>query len=173
VDAVNEGLEILLAKLEGAATGLSGVTKKRMFGCDGLFANGNIFGLVWKEGRIGVRLPNEIAYAEAMKMPGSSPWRAGTMTMSHWVLVPPGMHDDAMRLTAWVRRAHALALNAPKGRQAPAEPKAAVKKAPAPPAKILAVKAAKPAKKAAPKRTAAKRPAPKKAVAAKRQTKKK
>src|ERR1700733_2478753 len=88
VTVANESLEELLIVLETAAKGLTGVTNKRMFGCDGLFANGNIFGLVWKHGRIGVRLPNEIAYAEAMKMPGSSPWIAGTMTMSHWVLVP-------------------------------------------------------------------------------------
>jgi TfoX/Sxy family transcriptional regulator of competence genes len=138
----NESLEELGAALDRAAAGLMGVTKKRMFGCDGLFANGNVFGLVWKEGRIGVRLPNEIAYAEAMKMPGSSPWQAGTMTMSHWVLVPEVFHADASRLGAWVRRAHALAYSAPK------RPVAAA-------AKVL--KPAKTAKKKAAKRAPKKR----------------
>ena len=173
----NESLDDLLAALETAASGLPGVTKKRMFGCDGLFANANIFGLIWKEGRIGIRLPNEIAYAEAMKMPGSSPWKAGTMTMSHWVLVPEALHADASRLSAWVRRAHALAVNASgsgkavkpaeKAKPAPAKvtklAKPAVKKAPAPAAKRAtmtkraAKTSAKPAAKARPKTSAAKK----------------
>ena len=163
----NESLEELLAVLETAAKGLTGVTNKRMFGCDGLFANGNIFGLVWKHGRIGVRLPNEIAYAEAMKMPGSSPWIAGTMTMSHWVLVPDGMHVDPIRLGAWVRRAHALALHAPKKGAPRAEAaKPAVKRPVAPPAKWVAAPKKVAAKKAAPKKAA-----PKKAAAKVRSTK--
>ena len=94
----------------------------------------------------------------------------GTMTMSHWVLVPEAMHDDATRLTAWVRRAHALALNAPKGRSTPAEAKPAVKKAPAPPAKNVASRKGAPVKKAAPAKLA---PKPARRAAAKRHTKKK
>lgn len=155
-------LDELAAVLDAAANGLAGVSKKRMFGCDGLFASGNIFGLVWKLGRIGVRLPNEIAYAEAMKMPGASPWVAGTMTMSHWVLLPAVMHGDGLRLGAWVRRAHALAQTASK--KGPARVEAAkptVKRAIAAPAKV----AAAPKKKPAPKKAAANEPAPKKAAA--------
>lgn len=157
----NESLDELLLVLESAATGLAGVSKKRMFGCDGLFASGNIFGLVWKQGRIGVRLPNEIAYAEAMKMPGSSPWVAGTMTMSHWVLLPEAFHADGGRMGAWVRRAHALAQSAPKRGSAPrAEAlKPIVKRPTAPPAKRLAAP-----KKAAP--TKAPAAPPRKAPAA-------
>jgi TfoX/Sxy family transcriptional regulator of competence genes len=141
--AVADSLEELGFALDKAAEGLGGVTKKRMFGCDGLFANGNVFGLIWKEGRIGVRLPNEIAYAEAMKMPGASPWKAGTMTMSHWVLVPEAMHRDPNRLGAWVRRAHALAFSAPKRLPVPGAPLAK------PPAKTAARPAPKPAPKKA------------------------
>jgi TfoX/Sxy family transcriptional regulator of competence genes len=161
----NESLDELLAVLEAAAQGLAGVSKKRMFGCDGLFSGPNIFGLVWKHGRIGVRLPNEIAYAEAMKMPGSSPWVAGTMTMSHWVLLPDVLHADGLRLGAWVRRAHALASSAPKksGGTRHEAPKAIVKRASAAPAKVV-VAPKKPAKKAAaaPTKPASKKPAAKK-----------
>jgi len=174
----NESLDELLAVLEAASQGLVGVSKKRMFGCDGLFAGGNIFGLVWKHGRIGVRLPNEIAYAEAMKMSGSSPWVAGTMTMSHWVLLPDAMHGDGLRLGAWVRRAHALASSAPKrsGGTRTEAPKAVVKRPSASPAKVAAAKKAvakPPANKAAKKAVAtpAAKPSPKK-VAAKPATKK-
>jgi TfoX/Sxy family transcriptional regulator of competence genes len=163
----NESLDELLGVLESAATGLAGVSKKRMFGCDGLFASGNIFGLVWKQGRIGVRLPNEIAYAEAMKMPGSSPWVAGTMTMSHWVLLPDTFHTDGARLGAWVRRAHALAQSAPKRGSAPrAEAlKPIVKRPVAPPAKRLAGPKPAASKAAAPPRPAKKPAAPAKAPA--------
>lgn len=152
----DESLAQLLVALETAAHGLGGVSKKRMFGCDGLFASGNIFGLVWKHGRIGVRLPNEIAYAEAMKMTGSSPWVAGTMTMSHWVLLPEAFHGDGLRLGAWVRRAHALAHSAPKKGSASKSdaPKPTTKRPSAAPAKI--VEAKKPAKKSAPKKATAK-----------------
>ncbi len=146
----NESLDGLLAALEAAAHGLATVSRKRMFGCEGMFAGGNVFGLVWKAGRIGVRLPNEIAYAEAMKMPGSSPWVAGTMTMSHWVLLPEAMHADGTRLGAWVRRAHALAQapakrGAPLRSEAPKRPNAA----PTPASPVAPKKAAAARKKAA------------------------
>ena len=162
----DQSLEELLGVLETAAQGLFGVSRKRMFGCEGLFASGNIFGLVWKHGRIGVRLPNEIAYAEAMKMPGASPWIAGTMAMSHWVLVPEGLHEDRGRLTAWVRRAHALAQNAAPRRASAARndaPKTAVKRpnpAPAKPVSVSGKASPKPVKKAAATR-AVKKAAPK------------
>ncbi len=161
----NESLDELLAVLEAAAQGLGGVSKKRMFGCDGLFAGSNIFGLVWKHGRVGVRLPNEIAYAEAMKMPGSSPWVAGTMTMSHWVLLPDALHTDGPRLGAWVRRAHALASTATKRPGAPRSeaPKPIVKRPIAAPAKVVAKKPSV-RKPAAPAKVA-KTPAVKKAAA--------
>src|SRR5438552_10102946 len=101
----------LLARLEAAAQGLPNVAKKRLFGCDGLFANGNIFALVWKTGRIGVRLPDEGAHAELLALPGAAPWKPSPkMTIAHWVLVPEAMHDEARALAAWVRRAHALAV---------------------------------------------------------------
>jgi TfoX/Sxy family transcriptional regulator of competence genes len=138
-------LEALLAHLEGAAAGLPEVTKKRMFGCDGLFAKGNIFGLVWKHGRIGVRLPDTRLFDELMAKKGAVPWKAGPMTMSHWVLVPEEFHADGRSLAKWVKDAHRLALAAPASKS----PKAAKKKA-------------------APKKVAAKKAAPKKAAAAKK-----
>jgi TfoX/Sxy family transcriptional regulator of competence genes len=167
----NESLDELVVVLEAAAQGLGGVSKKRMFGCDGLFAGSNIFGLVWKHGRIGVRLPNEIAYAEAMKMPGSSPWVAGTMTMSHWVLLPDALHTDGARLGAWVRRAHALASSAPKkaGAARSDAPKVVAKRPAAAPAKVVA--APKKATKA-PARPPAKKPSVKKASVKKASVKK-
>ena len=109
----------LEATVDDAAAGLAKVTAKRMFGCHGLFADGSVFALVWKEGRIGVRLPDEGKFAELMKLKGSTPWKAGKMTMSHWVLVPETMHDDVRGLKKWLQTGHSLALAMPKASASP------------------------------------------------------
>jgi len=110
----------LFQDLSRAAVGLSGVTHKKMFGCDALFANDLIFSMVWKEGRIGVKLVDGEAYAEAMTLPDAAPWRAGTKTMANWVLLPAIVANDPRRLGEWVQRAHA---SAKTGRKAAAKPK--------------------------------------------------
>jgi TfoX/Sxy family transcriptional regulator of competence genes len=120
----------LLGELEtivnAAASRLPKTTTKRMFGCHGLFADNSVFGLVWKEGRIGVRLPNGAQFQKLMSQKGSAPWKAGKMTMSHWVLVPTAMHTKKKDLSHWLEAAHSLALLAEK--KAPAK----AKKAPLP-----------------------------------------
>jgi hypothetical protein len=103
--AVRAALE---AALDAAATGLPTTAAKRMFGCHALFADGQVFALVWKTGAIGVRLEDPSAFAKAMALQGSKPWTAGPRTMAHWVLLAPA--TDARRLKAWVQNAHALAL---------------------------------------------------------------
>jgi TfoX/Sxy family transcriptional regulator of competence genes len=104
----------LLGLLEDAAMPLPGVTRKKMFGCEALFAEGTIFALIWKEDRIGLKFPDPAAEAEARALPGSDPWQAGDKVMGRWVLVPEAFHDDPVTLARWVQRAHALALVAPK-----------------------------------------------------------
>jgi TfoX/Sxy family transcriptional regulator of competence genes len=111
--------------LEDASSKLAGVSRRRMFGCDALFVNGEIYALVWKTGRIGLKLPEPAAFDELMDMQGADPWKAGPKTMSHWVLVPEEFHEDSEELARWVRRAHSMAL----GGAAAAQP--AKKKAPA------------------------------------------
>ena len=145
-----ELLAELAATLDRAAADLPHVTAKKMFGCHALFAKDAVFGLVWKEGRLGVRLPEEAPFGKLMAMTGAAPWRAGPMTMSHWVLVPPGMHAQPAKLKDWVRSAHELALTVG------AAEKTAKKKAGAKTAKPKAAKA-KTAKPKAAKAKAAKR----------------
>jgi TfoX/Sxy family transcriptional regulator of competence genes len=113
---------------EAGVDGLPGVDQKRMFGCDGFFREGTIFGLIWKEGRIGLKLPEPQAFEEAMALPGSIPWTAGNMTMSQWVLVPESFHQDKATLFGWIRRAHTLAATAPKPAKKAAAKKVAAKK---------------------------------------------
>lgn len=98
-------LERLLA---AAAAELPNVTARKMFGCQALWARGSVFALVWKHGRIGVKLPDERAFAALMSEPGAAPWKAGPMTMAHWVLLPETFHARAAEIRRWAARAHAL-----------------------------------------------------------------
>lgn len=50
--------------LGSIAQSLPKVTWKRMFGCDAVFADGTIFGLIWKEGRIGLKLLNDSDFSK-------------------------------------------------------------------------------------------------------------
>jgi len=118
----------LLATLRDAAAKLREVEEKKMFGCEALFTNGAIFALVWKTGRIGVKLPDPARYEALASQKGSEPWRAGAMVMSHWVLVPPAIDRDAKKLAPWVKEAHAMAASGLLGEKLKPKPKPAAKK---------------------------------------------
>jgi TfoX/Sxy family transcriptional regulator of competence genes len=107
-----------------AADGLAKITNKKMFGCYALWANGNVFALVWKHGRIGLKLSDEKSYQALMSLSGSAPWKAGPMQMAHWVLVPESFHQKSSDLKHWAAKAHAQCLVLEKK----AKPAAASKK---------------------------------------------
>jgi TfoX/Sxy family transcriptional regulator of competence genes len=100
----------LRSRLEDVTSGLARVTVRRMFGCDAFLAGGAIFAMVWREGRIGLRLPDD-HLADLRALPGADPWRHRDMVVRQWVLVPESFHDDADGLVPWVRKAHAAALD--------------------------------------------------------------
>jgi TfoX/Sxy family transcriptional regulator of competence genes len=99
----------LRSRLDDLTTGLPQVTVRRMFGCDAFLACGAIFAMVWREGRIGLRLPDALL-PELRALPGADPWRHREMVVRQWVLVPESFHDDPDGLAPWVRKAHAAAL---------------------------------------------------------------
>lgn len=109
-----EEMTRLKATFDGAMAGLKDVEPKKLFGCDGYFVNGNIFGLVWKEGRLGLRLTEAELQAEVLELAGASVWKAGPMIMRHWVLVPPDWHKKPALLKQWSRSAYAMALERPE-----------------------------------------------------------
>ncbi len=112
--ASSQELTRLKAVLDGALAGLENVTPKRLFGCDGWFAQGNIFALVWKEGRLGLRLSEAELFAEAMAQPGAEPWLQDGKAVKHWVLLPSAWHQKPELLRRWGRKAHALATARPE-----------------------------------------------------------
>lgn len=104
------GIQQAETLLNLSAKDLKKLTSKRMFGCHAVFADGAVFGLVWKDGRIGVKLPDSELYNKLMACDGAAPWRAGTKTMSHWVLVPEDIQLSKAKLKKWVHLAHKLAV---------------------------------------------------------------
>ncbi len=99
----------LRSQLETLTDGLPHVTVRRMFGCDAFLAGGAIFAMIWREGRIGLRLPDDLL-PDLRALPGADPWRHRDMVVRQWVLVPESFHDDSDGLSPWVRKAHAAAL---------------------------------------------------------------
>ena len=91
----------LLARLRAASSVLPGVDEKKMFGCEAMFANGAIFALVWKTGRIGVKLVSGERYDALAREKGTDPWQAGNKTMAGWLLVSPAIAKDPKRLAAF------------------------------------------------------------------------
>lgn len=94
--------------LNSSTSGLSKLTSKKMFGCHALWADGNVFALVWKHGRIGVKLPTDTDYQSLMSVNGAEPWKAGPMKMAHWVLVPESFHNKPSEMKKWATMAHCL-----------------------------------------------------------------
>jgi TfoX/Sxy family transcriptional regulator of competence genes len=109
----------LRSRLDELTAGLPRVTVRRMFGCDAFLAGGAIFAMVWREGRIGLRLPDALL-PELRALPGADPWRHRDMVVRQWVLVPESFHDDADGLVPWIRKAHAAALE--RGPATPSRP---------------------------------------------------
>ncbi len=109
---------------------LTAVTHRKMFGCDAWFSRGQIFSLIWKTGRVGVRLPDVAVFDEAMALKGAEPWTVGAKMspMAHWVLLPESYNDDGDEVDLWVKRAHAIAKPGAKPVKAPALKKKAKKK---------------------------------------------
>jgi TfoX/Sxy family transcriptional regulator of competence genes len=103
----------LKACLEELTAPLPRVASRRMFGCDAFLAGGTMFALVLKEGRIGLKLPDD-QLAGLRALPGADPWKPGDMVMRQWVLVPETFHDDTDGLAPWVSQAHAAALLRPR-----------------------------------------------------------
>lgn len=113
----------LLEVLRRASAGLDGVVEKKMFGCEALFTKGRVFALVWKTGRIAVKLPVVERYQALATQEGAAPWTAGSKVMGGWVLVPPKL-EDPKALGPWLEEAHAMA-TAPPAKKAPARKVAA------------------------------------------------
>lgn len=107
-------IDALVARLDAATKGLRGVTRKRLFGCEGYFAGGEkIFAMVWKEGSVALKLPDPAAFDAVMALAGSKPWMPGAgRGMPHYVLLADAASSNAAILARWTRVAHDLVVAA-------------------------------------------------------------
>lgn len=112
-------LDRLRERLGEAAATLPDVHWRTMFGAQGLFSDHGIFALVFREGRIGLKLPEQAAFDELLAIEGADTWTVPyeKNPTKHWVLVPTSFHDDAEVLEKWVRKAYELSLTRPVGRK--------------------------------------------------------
>lgn len=96
-------LSRLKALFDGALAGLAEVEAKRLFGCDGYFVRGNLFALLWREGRrLGLRLDDQ---AELGAVAGCERWSPNGRGVRRWLLLPPAWHAQPALLKGWCRRA--------------------------------------------------------------------
>ena len=146
---------------------LPGISKKRMFGCDAFFRSGQIFALIWKTGRIGVRLSDVLIHDALMASPGAEPWQVydkpSAKPMKHWVLVPEAFHDDTLELASWLGQAYTLA--APTQSMTMTHKSTAKKSTAKQPAAKKSTAKTSTAKQPAAKKSAAKQPTAKKSTA--------
>ena len=77
---MSQEIQELESTLNTVSKGLSKVTGKKMFGCHALWADGNVFALIWKTGRIGVKLPDETPYQKLRSVKVQSVGRSALQT---------------------------------------------------------------------------------------------
>jgi|GEM_PF-6019515 len=70
----------------------------------------NVFALVWKQGRLGVKIPDESKFKTLLAKEGAEPWKAGDRVISQWILLPVPFHHNTAALKKYVTLAHRLAI---------------------------------------------------------------
>jgi TfoX/Sxy family transcriptional regulator of competence genes len=105
----NSKLQYLQNLLETLLADLPNISQRRMFGCDAFFVDKVIFALIWKTGRIALKIPEANFFEKLMSIEGSLPWTAGNKTMSYWILVPEYFHDNQALLIEWTQHAYTFA----------------------------------------------------------------
>ena len=105
---------------------------RRMFGGEGLFHDGVMFGLVYEE-RIFLKTSEDTRksfVAEGLK-PFTYPMKKGEGILTSYYALPDRLYDDPEELANWARTAFGVALNSPtaqKKKRAPARNRHSAKK---------------------------------------------
>lgn len=74
----------------------------KFFGLDVLKVRGKTFAMIWKEGRIGVKVLNKKTNSMLASTVDASHWVTSGRTMAQWVLAPHEYNDDIVSLKKWL-----------------------------------------------------------------------
>jgi TfoX/Sxy family transcriptional regulator of competence genes len=111
-------LEYLRENVQQVVQHLDGVGRRKMLVSIGWTVKDRVFALVSRQGRIVVRLPDDDAQRELLRLDGAGPWHYGTRAPPRgWLQLPESMHDDTSALKTWLERAWQL------GRDSQAKPR--------------------------------------------------
>ena len=87
--------------------------RRKMFGADVWFFNGNMFAGVFGDGMI-LRLSDEDGMSIKKEMPGVGVFSPNeVMVMREYVFVPPGYLDDLENIDRWIERSYGLVASLP------------------------------------------------------------
>jgi len=78
------------------------VTVGKFFGLDVLRVRGETFAMIWKEGRVGVKILNEEINKKLVATENASYWVTSGKTMAQWVLAPYDYNEDILSLRKWL-----------------------------------------------------------------------
>ncbi len=88
----------------------SAIGTGNFFGLDVLKVQGETFAMVWKEGRVGVKILNKELNAKLVSTKEANHWVTSGKTMSQWVLAPYEYNEDITALKKWLLLAYNDAL---------------------------------------------------------------
>ncbi|MBL1294618.1 MAG: hypothetical protein COB61_012220 [Thiotrichales bacterium] len=88
----------------------SAIGTGKFFGLDVLKVQGETFAMVWKEGRVGVKILNKELNAKLVSTKEANHWVTSGKTMSQWVLAPYEYNEDITALKKWLLLAYNDAL---------------------------------------------------------------
>ena len=101
------------------------IVVRRMFGAEGLFHDGLMFGIVYGE-RLYFKTSDETR--QAFIAEGCGPFtfemKNGESVLTSYYALPDRLYDEPDELAEWARIAFAVALNSPTARKKRASPKA-------------------------------------------------
>jgi len=74
----------------------------KFFGLDVLKFRDRTFSMIWKEGRVGVKILDKELNQKLALTKGANHWVTSGKTMSQWVLAPHEFNEDIISLKKWL-----------------------------------------------------------------------
>ena len=96
----------MLTLLEESIEDLPQVERGRFFGLNVLTVQGEMFAMVWKNGRIGLRFRDTALNDQVLELEGSEHWVTGGRAMRQWILMVDDFVDDSDKMNYYLESAY-------------------------------------------------------------------